>query len=280
MKKKTQAERSLPLTDDEFWHYLVYDLEQAKGQVLINSPFLFERRAEEMLRNVKALVERGVTVCVYLKQPAHWGSNTPVSEETAIEHKRFEKLSSELRKVGAHVNIKFEIHQKIVVIDRKILYEGSLNTLSQRMTAENMRRFSNPDACAEMIKKHGLDYCRDCVSTELYYTVTSKTAAARLRHLRRSLRLSQAAVASQSGLTRQLIWNIEQGNSTLLSNYEKFANVLGYKLILIPEPHAQAICHYAEVLTKSKIVDGPAYTKPPRAVYTQIPKRFEPRQST
>jgi hypothetical protein len=43
-------------------------------------------------------------------------------------------------------------HRKLAIIDRKILYEGSLNILSQADSCEVMRRIESADLAEQMLR--------------------------------------------------------------------------------------------------------------------------------
>jgi len=47
-------------------------------------------------------------------------------------------------------------HRKLVVIDRRVLYEGSLNVLSQNNSCEVMRRIESEELAKEMVGFVGL----------------------------------------------------------------------------------------------------------------------------
>jgi len=42
-------------------------------------------------------------------------------------------------------------HRKLAMLDRKVLWEGSLNILSQNRSREIMRRIDNPEITLEML---------------------------------------------------------------------------------------------------------------------------------
>jgi phosphatidylserine/phosphatidylglycerophosphate/cardiolipin synthase-like enzyme len=65
--------------------------------------------------------------------------NTRDPHEQDEDHRRDEahRAVASLQRIGVHVLYTGGHHRKLVIIDRKILYEGSLNVLSQHGYALN-----------------------------------------------------------------------------------------------------------------------------------------------
>lgn len=59
--------------------------------------------------------------------------------------------------MGIHVIFTCGHHRKLVIIDRHILYEGSLNVLSQSDSAEVMRRIDSVKLAWAMVRFTHMD---------------------------------------------------------------------------------------------------------------------------
>jgi hypothetical protein len=59
--------------------------------------------------------------------------------------------------MGVHVLFTGGHHRKLVVVDRRVLYEGSLNVLSQNNSSEIMRRIESARLAWQTIGFVGLD---------------------------------------------------------------------------------------------------------------------------
>ena len=81
-----------------------------------------------ILPALRDAVARGVRVTVFVRDPS----------DTLQQKERFAQALAELREVVPNVVQVHEMHQKIVVIDERLVMLGSLNTLSQRSTREVM----------------------------------------------------------------------------------------------------------------------------------------------
>jgi phosphatidylserine/phosphatidylglycerophosphate/cardiolipin synthase-like enzyme len=61
-----------------------------------------------------------------------------------------------LQDIGVEVLYTGNHHRKLAIVDEKILYEGSLNILSQSNSCEVMRRIESANLAAQMIRFLGL----------------------------------------------------------------------------------------------------------------------------
>jgi succinyl-CoA synthetase alpha subunit len=88
------------------------------------------------------LLEKGIRVYIMTRDPKEHTLNMAVRSEEAI--RTFEIMGVQtLLCVGNH-------HRKLAILDRKILWEGSLNILSQTHSREIMRRIENEEFTMEM----------------------------------------------------------------------------------------------------------------------------------
>jgi len=62
-----------------------------------------------------------------------------------------------LQKLGIQVLYTGGHHRKLAIIDREVLYEGSLNILSQNDSCEIMRRICSEKIADQMIEFIGID---------------------------------------------------------------------------------------------------------------------------
>lgn len=131
---------------DEITFYSVFlrDLEACKEEVFIESPFITQRRAQQLIPIFNRLLTKGVKIYVMTRDPKEHEENMEYQSEDVI--KTFEVMGVQvLLCVGNH-------HRKLAILDRKILYEGSLNILSQSKSREIMRRIENRELTEEMFK--------------------------------------------------------------------------------------------------------------------------------
>ena len=125
-----------------FYSTFLRDLEDCREEVFIESPFITQRRAQQIKPVFNRLLSKGVKIYVMTRDPKeHLEGMVYQSEETIS---CFEKMGIQvLLCLGNH-------HRKLAILDRKILYEGSLNILSQGYSRKIMRRIENNEIALEM----------------------------------------------------------------------------------------------------------------------------------
>ncbi len=132
------------LFDQEtFYCQFVKDLRLAESEVIIESPFISRYRMNALFPVFKELIDRNVRVFVVTRDPKEHIPEYAWQSEDVI--RRFEVL-------GVAVLLwPKNHHRKLAIIDRDVLWEGSLNILSQTKSQEIMRRFEGGNYACEMI---------------------------------------------------------------------------------------------------------------------------------
>lgn len=128
---------------NNFFKALELDLKHATKSVLIESPFITERRMSRLLPILERLVERGVKIIVNTK---------PLHEHDLSFVEQAEDAIHQMQDLGVIVLMTVGHHRKIAIIDERILWEGSLNILSQNDSCEFMRRINSIELADQMMK--------------------------------------------------------------------------------------------------------------------------------
>ncbi len=125
-----------------FYRKFTKDLATCKKEVIIESPFISTERAKRLYPTFEKLVKQGVRVYILTRNPKEHSQSFEVQSESEI--RRFEVLGVQVFIcTGNH-------HRKLAILDRKILWEGSLNILSQVKSREIMRRIESKKSALEM----------------------------------------------------------------------------------------------------------------------------------
>ena len=146
---KPSKEESKLFDEDTFYPALLKDLNKCGAEVLIESPFITTRRVELLLPALRKIKKRRVRVALITRDP--FSCDDEKSRISSL------KAISELQKIGIQVICCEGLHRKLAILDRKILYEGSLNIMSQSNSKEVMRRTYSAKACWQMIGFTKLD---------------------------------------------------------------------------------------------------------------------------
>lgn len=130
--------------ESTFYPKFVNDLRNAEDEVVIESPFITSGRMKKIFPIFRSLVKKGVQIYVVTRDPSE--HLQPMNFQAEREIRRFEDL-------GVQVFIyKRNHHRKLAIIDRKVLWEGSLNILSQNDSREFMRRIVGEKTAQETLE--------------------------------------------------------------------------------------------------------------------------------
>ncbi|SRR5258708_14547541 len=125
-----------------FYKQFISDLQNCKKEAIIESPFITSSRMKMLYYILANLALKEVRIYIITRNPIeHVGKYALESE---FEIQRFENSGIQvLLGDGSH-------HRKLAIIDREILWEGSLNILSQTNSREIMRRIKSKYLTSEM----------------------------------------------------------------------------------------------------------------------------------
>ena len=125
-----------------FYQAFLTDLENCRDEVIIESPYITSDRVNQFIPLFEKLIDKGVRIYILTRDPKEHSESMEIQSEEAI--RSFEILGVQtLLCVGNH-------HRKLAILDRKILWEGSLNILSQTKSKEIMRRIDSKEFAMEM----------------------------------------------------------------------------------------------------------------------------------
>lgn len=140
--KQEGAFTSRLFDEKSFYSSFLSDLEDCEREAIIESPFISLTRMNVLLPFFKRLVDRGVTVYVITKDPS-------ILEEPLASYST--EIIREFEILGVHVlAASNHHHRKLAILDRQVLWEGSLNILSQSNSKEIMRRIEGENHAQEM----------------------------------------------------------------------------------------------------------------------------------
>jgi phosphatidylserine/phosphatidylglycerophosphate/cardiolipin synthase-like enzyme len=136
-------------SDENFYPTFLKDLHKCQHELIIESPFITNRRLGLLLPAIQKLKDRKVRVIINTRDP-----RTQDDEYLQLEATR---AISKLQHIGVHVLYTSNHHRKLAILDRQVLYEGSLNILSQNNSCEIMRRIESVQLAWQMAKFINID---------------------------------------------------------------------------------------------------------------------------
>lgn len=133
------------LFDDEtFYPQFLKDLKRSKKEVIIESPYITSIRMLSFIRIFEALVAKKVKIYVITRNPKDHDLTMKLQAEQEIR---------KLETIGVQIILSGEYsHRKLAILDRRFLWEGSLNILSQNCSREIMRRIESETHAEECFR--------------------------------------------------------------------------------------------------------------------------------
>ena len=130
-----------------FYAALNRDLSHCQSELVIESPFITASRMNVLLPIFEKMRRRNVRIIINTRNPLeHDGDYIRQAQESIIL----------LQNMGVKVLYTTKHHRKLVIVDRRISYEGSLNILSFTDSCEIMRRVVSSTETEILIKFIGI----------------------------------------------------------------------------------------------------------------------------
>ena len=131
-------------TENTFYHKFTQDLLNCKKEVIIESPYITAGRMKVFRSVFNKILRKGVKIYIFTRDPEE--HELPMAYQAEAEISNFERIGVQTFICsGNH-------HRKLAIIDREILWEGSLNILSQAYSREVMRRIERQELAVEMFE--------------------------------------------------------------------------------------------------------------------------------
>jgi superfamily II DNA or RNA helicase len=128
---------------DSFLPVFQWDIESARDEIVLYSPFMSVRRGRMMLETWRPVIRNGISVAI---------TTRPVADYEEKLRPGLAELLEEMRRLGMRVRLEPAFHQKFAVIDRRTVWYGSVNLLSFGGAEESMMRLDSPQIAHELLK--------------------------------------------------------------------------------------------------------------------------------
>ncbi|MBQ3663005.1 MAG: DEAD/DEAH box helicase family protein, partial [Clostridia bacterium] len=119
------------------------DLLHAEKEIILSSPTLSRQKVEHVIALLRKRQEAGVNVVILTLHPDAYRFGR---DETRLE------LMERLRMNGFHVELSNGWQQRYAVIDREIVWYGSMNLLSKEDVEDSIIRIAGRDVAAELLE--------------------------------------------------------------------------------------------------------------------------------
>ncbi len=137
---------SLGIFDEtQFERGLVHDIQSAKGTVVLFSGYITPMRVAKLGDLLRSRILNGVKVRCVTRPPRSNGTIPETAGREAVEM---------LSNIGAVVDFRANIHQKVCLIDNRVVWWGSLNALSHGGHADEMMTRAVNEGFAKTVAAH------------------------------------------------------------------------------------------------------------------------------
>jgi hypothetical protein len=134
--------------ENSFYPALLKDIRRCRSELIIESAYMTTKRVHYLLPHFKELKRNRVRIVINTRNP---------EEHDLYLREEARKCLASLLEIGVQVIFSESLHRKTAILDRNILWEGSLNILSQNNSQEVMRRTESSQLGWQMVKFSGLD---------------------------------------------------------------------------------------------------------------------------
>jgi len=125
-----------------FYDAFTKDLKHARHRVIIESPFITTKRFATIYPLLQKATKHKVKIIINTRNPIEHG--------LSMRNQALECISF-LQDIGVDVFYTSGLHRKVAIIDN-VVWEGSLNILSQSNSCEIMRRTESSENTNQLIK--------------------------------------------------------------------------------------------------------------------------------
>lgn len=137
-KNIAASTNSMLFNQDSFENRFIKDMQYCRKSLVIESPFIRLNRVLELMPILIKLRRKNIEIVINTREPNEHGLDYMRQAEEAV---------AMMQEIGIKILYTVKHHRKLAIIDRSLIWEGSLNILSYYDSCEIMRRtVSPPDA--------------------------------------------------------------------------------------------------------------------------------------
>lgn len=142
--EEAETQRSIIYDGKSFQPVYYADLDAARHEIVIVSPFMRKNRVTQLCKRLRPVVQSGACVRVVTRPAENFPdekSRAAVLETAAL-----------LEQNGIEITYKSDFHQKFTVIDNRIVWYGSVNFLSFGTHEESLMRIDSRPIAEQLLE--------------------------------------------------------------------------------------------------------------------------------
>lgn len=128
---------------DSYRSVYKWDLLEANKEIIISSPAISADKVDEMMELLKEKQEAGLRIVIVTWQPDSYGYGR-------IDY--WMELHERMRNAGFEMNLAEEFCEHFVIVDREIVWYGSMNFLAKEDAEDNLMRVCSREIAAELME--------------------------------------------------------------------------------------------------------------------------------
>lgn len=129
--------------ESTFYDRFKADLKFAKESIIIESAFMTVRRVDSLLPELRAAIKRNVRIVI--------NTRVPENNDLFMQQQSYDSITT-LQDIGVTVLLTVNHHRKLAIIDSRLIWEGSMNILSQSDSCEIMRRIDSETESKKLLQ--------------------------------------------------------------------------------------------------------------------------------
>lgn len=118
------------------------DLLEASKEIIISSPAISGKEVDEMIHLLKQKQESGLKIVIVTWKPDNYGYG---------DSAYWQELHEQMRKAGFEMNLVEEYCSHYCIVDREIVWYGSMNFLGKEDAEDNLMRVADKNIAAELL---------------------------------------------------------------------------------------------------------------------------------
>lgn len=127
---------------ESYYKHYCNDLRKAHAEIVIVSPRMEENYVFDFLKQIINAIKNDIRITIITKPIEDVGENERENINSCVQY---------LQKQGIFINYMLDFYQRFTVIDRSIVWYGSVDTLTRGKSEDSIMRFENSDIAEQLM---------------------------------------------------------------------------------------------------------------------------------
>lgn len=143
-EKDTEKQETNAIFDlDNYFEIYKRDLLEANREIIISSPAISAKKVEELMLMLKEKQESGLRTVIVTWRPDRYGYG---------DSEYWMELQERMHRFGFEMNLVEDYCEHYCIVDREIVWYGSMNFLGKEDAEDNLMRVASKGIAAELLE--------------------------------------------------------------------------------------------------------------------------------